>query len=78
MCVEIPALVVSVDADGLSAMVKAEHGIQPVLLLTLDTKVKPGDWLLVHSGLAVQRLSANEARDLLDFAGRARLTKGLE
>jgi hydrogenase expression/formation protein HypC len=78
VCLETPALVVSVDADGLCAMVKAEHGIQPALLLTLDAKVEPGDWLLVHSGLAVERISGNEARDLLDLARQPWPTKGVE
>jgi hydrogenase expression/formation protein HypC len=78
MCLETPALVDSVDADGLCAMVKVEHGTQQALLLTLDAKVEPGDWLLVHSGLAVERISEDEARDLLNLARQTRPTKGVE
>ena len=77
MCIEAPAQVISVDPEGLCAMVSAEHGAQPALLLALDPEAQPvqaGDWLLVHSGLAVERISGDEARDLLELMGRARST----
>jgi hydrogenase expression/formation protein HypC len=75
MCIEAPAQVISVDPEGLCAMVSAEHGTQPALLLALDPNarpVQPGDWLIVHSGLAVERISVDEARDLLELMGQAR------
>jgi hydrogenase assembly chaperone HypC/HupF len=78
MCLESPAQVVSVDPDGLCAMVRAERGTQPALLLALDPKSKPiqsGDWLVVHSGLAVELISENEAHDLLDLMGQSTSTE---
>jgi hydrogenase expression/formation protein HypC len=77
MCLELPAFVMEVDADGMSAIVRANDRTARVLLLALDAEreaVQPGDWLLVHTGIAVQRISSSEAADLLDLisqAGRA-------
>ncbi|GGC17434.1 HypC/HybG/HupF family hydrogenase formation chaperone [Cellulomonas carbonis] len=36
-----------------------------VSLLALDGPVVEGDWLLVHAGLALERLTDDEARDAL-------------
>jgi hydrogenase expression/formation protein HypC len=75
MCLETPALVVAVDPDGLCATVTTDHRTGRALLMTLDAAVepvRPGDWLLVHSGLAVGRLDAGEAQELLQLIGQAR------
>jgi hydrogenase assembly chaperone HypC/HupF len=75
MCLELPALVVEVDDDGMSATVRANERTGRVLLLALDPEpeaVQPGDWLLVHSGVAVQRLSPSQAGDLLELISEAR------
>ncbi|HET9076591.1 MAG TPA: HypC/HybG/HupF family hydrogenase formation chaperone [Acidimicrobiales bacterium] len=75
MCLEIPALVVAVDPDGLAATVSADHRTGRALLVALDgdaEPVRPGDWLLVHSGLAVERLDPDEAGQMLDLVVRAR------
>jgi len=77
MCLELPALVMEVEADGMSAIVRANDRTARVLLLGLDSEgeaVTPGDWLLVHTGIAVHRISPSEAGDLLELisqAGRA-------
>jgi hydrogenase expression/formation protein HypC len=81
MCLEILARVVSVDPDGLCATVSGEHGNEPALLMALDPStepIEPGDWLLVHSGLAVQRISEEEALDVLEFIGQARSTRAVQ
>ena len=75
MCLESPARVVAVDADGRSATVDMYRGTGRTLLLTLDAgdePVAPGDWLLVHSGLAVARLDPGEAHELLELIAEAR------
>lgn len=38
-----------------------------VSLLTLDEPVGAGDWLLIHSGFALSRLTEEEARDALSI-----------
>jgi hydrogenase expression/formation protein HypC len=75
MCLETPAQVVALDPDGLSATVTTDERTGRALLITLDADaelVRPGDWLLVHSGLAVRRLSPHEAQELLELIGEAR------
>jgi hydrogenase expression/formation protein HypC len=75
MCLELPALVLEVDADGVSATVTDDDRTGRALLLAVDSDaepVKPGDWLLVHAGVAVQRLSPAEATDLLELIREAR------
>ena len=37
----------------------------PVSLFTLDEPVTAGDWVVVHSGFALQRLDPDEAADAL-------------
>lgn len=75
MCLEDPAQVIAVDPDGLAATVTTDQRIGRVLLMALDAgadPVRPGDWLLVHSGLAVERLGADEAHGMLDLIAQAR------
>lgn len=38
---------------------------RPVSLLTLPDTVRPGDWILLHSGFALARLTPDEARDAI-------------
>lgn len=74
MCLETPVQVLEVDADGVSAEVTSMGRTQRVVLLALDGgagTVRRGDWLLVHSGLAVERIPESTARDLLELRARA-------
>jgi len=38
-------------------------------LLAVDDELGPGDWVLVHSGLVLSRLTEKEALDALDLRG---------
>jgi hydrogenase assembly chaperone HypC/HupF len=70
MCMAAPAQVMVVSDDRTTAEVVARGREQRVLLVGLDETARPvvaGDWLLVHSGLALGRIDAAEA------AGRALL-----
>jgi hydrogenase maturation factor len=54
--------------DGAVAVVLADDGERAVPLVALGADarlVEQGDWLLLHSGLAVRRLDTGEARELL-------------
>ena len=69
MCMAAPAQVIVV-SDDRTAEVVVRGREQQVLLVGLDETARPvvaGDWLLVHSGLALGRIGAAEA------ATRARL-----
>jgi hydrogenase expression/formation protein HypC len=60
MCVALPARVTALDGDG-TATVLVNGRVVRVALLAVDEPVTVGDWLLVHSGVALGRLDATEA-----------------
>lgn len=70
MCLANPAQVLAVGDDG-TALVQLPDRTQRVLLAVLDddTAVRPGDWLLVQSGIALARIDPSDAaarRELLN------------
>lgn len=64
MCLGQIGQVVGLDGAG-RATVRSGAQELTVALLTLDEPAAVGDWLVVHSGFALQRLSAEEAEDAL-------------
>jgi len=72
MCLADLAQVVTVSGDGTIATVAARNRHQQVLLTMLADEaetITAGDWLLVHSGIALGRIDVAEAavrRQLLD------------
>lgn len=68
MCLAYPVQVVTVEPDR-TATVSWHGRSERVSLLATDDPVAPGDWLLVHSGVALARLDPEDAaqrRRLLD------------
>lgn len=63
MCLAAPALVVSV--EGKIAHVDYGGVLTTARLDTLSEKVKPGDYVLIHTGFAIQRLSPEDGRETL-------------
>ncbi|HUW15541.1 MAG TPA: HypC/HybG/HupF family hydrogenase formation chaperone [Actinomycetes bacterium] len=66
MCLGAPCQVVSVGLDR-SVVVRDAGRQVPVCLLTLEGPVDVDDWLLVHCGLALARLTEPEALDALSL-----------
>lgn len=65
MCISEAALVLSVDGDE-AALVElrgSPRRVPLVLITSAGDTVSPGDWLLVQTGLAVARISADQAAD---------------
>ncbi|MBK6962973.1 MAG: HypC/HybG/HupF family hydrogenase formation chaperone [Bacteroidales bacterium] len=58
MCLAIPAKVLSV--EGFSALVSIEDVEYTASLLLLDD-VKPGDYIMLHAGFAIQKVDAEDA-----------------
>ena len=58
MCLSIPAKVLSVDGNTAKASV---GGAIINTSLHLVDDVKPGDYLLIHTGFALQKISEEEA-----------------
>ena len=63
MCLAYPARLLTVDAEG-SATADVSGVERSVLLLALTDPVAPGDWVLVHAGIALARITEPEATDL--------------
>jgi len=62
MCVALPGRVLEVDGDGRTARVDV-LGHERTVNLSLLEGVGAGEWVLVHTGFAVERLSAAEAAE---------------
>ena len=60
MCLGEVGQVQEVRSDGV-AEVRVGDRVRTVSLLTLDDPVTQGDWVLIHSGFALSRLTADEA-----------------
>jgi hydrogenase assembly chaperone HypC/HupF len=60
MCLGEVVQVLEIAADG-AVLARAGTRTLQVSLLTLDEPVAPGDWVVVHSGFALARLSTAEA-----------------
>jgi hydrogenase maturation factor len=58
-----------VTAEGADRRVKIRAGDRDITasLLAVSDPIEPGDWVLVHSGLVLERLTAQEARDALQL-----------
>ena len=66
MCFEAPGRIVSVAAGY--AIADMDGRPRRVMLTMLDlegTTVKPGDWVIVHTGFAMRRIESAEAYELV-------------
>ena len=75
MCLALPARVVDIADDGLDATV-ALGEINKQVSLALVPDVAPGDYVLVHVGYALNRISAEEAERTLVLFAEAGLEPG--
>ena len=64
MCLAIPAKVISV--EGSIALVSVEDVEYNASLLLLDG-VKPGDFVLLHAGFAIEKVDPDEAAQTLQL-----------
>ena len=73
MCLAVPAKLVSRSADtGVADL----HGSRVEVSTLLLPDVIPGDWVLVHAGFAIQRLSADDARQTWELLNDLLLPAG--
>jgi hydrogenase expression/formation protein HypC len=71
MCLALPAEVIALD-DGDMATVSLE-GVQKQVSLALVEDVAPGDYVLIHVGYALHKVSAAEAERTLELMAQAGL-----
>ena len=68
MCLGVPMEVVEVRGElGVARL--GETTLQVSLALLED--VKPGDWVIVHTGFAIEKLSPDEAMETLRLLSEA-------
>ena len=72
MCLAIPAKVVALDAARESATVDL-GGVRKTVSIALVEAVCLGDYLLIHVGHALNKISAEEAARTLDLMAEAGL-----
>lgn len=66
MCLSLPSRVVDV-VDPSTAVVVHRGVRSTVSLLVADAEVAPGDWVLVHSGFVLRRLTDEDVRGLAEL-----------
>ena len=62
MCLAIPQKITKIDKKNKAATIEGGNKVD----ITLTPKAKVGQYLLVHANLAVQAISAKEAKETLD------------
>jgi hydrogenase expression/formation protein HypC len=62
MCLAIPAKVISI--DGVSAKVSVED-VEYIASIMLLDGVKPGDFIMLHAGFAIEKVDPDEAAKTL-------------
>jgi hydrogenase expression/formation protein HypC len=70
MCLALPAEVIALKSDGEAATVSLE-GVRKNISLALVDDVAVGDYVLVHVGFALAKLSAEEAAETLALMAEA-------
>lgn len=69
MCLGLAGRVVAWDAGTDLADVEVGGSVRPINMALLEATVRPGDWVLIHSGFALEPMTADEARDAMALLG---------
>jgi len=64
MCLAVPLKVIELDASGTKGKVLMSGAPYEVGFMLLDD-VRVGDYVLVHAGMAIQKMSPEEAQETL-------------
>lgn len=74
MCLAVPGRLMTIEGD--QALVDL-HGNRVPVCTVLVPEARAGDWVLVHAGFVIQKLTEEDAREtwkVLSEAGIARVT----
>ncbi len=68
MCLAVPGRIESVEGeDALERLGSVDFGgVRREVLLAFVPEAGPGDWVLVHVGIAISRIDEREAERVLD------------
>ncbi len=72
MCLAIPAEVISIDSTTETAVVSLD-GVKKEISLALVQDVTVGDYVLIHVGFALNKISPEEAQKTLELFAEAGL-----
>lgn len=72
MCLGVPGLIVEREApaDDLEWALVEFAGVRRRVCVACVPECRPGDYVIVHAGIAISRIDAAEAEFTLDFLGR--------
>ena len=62
MCLGIPGKIVKVEVGNDLAQVDVAGVVRDINLALLDGPFHPGEYILIHSGFALERMTAEQAR----------------
>ena len=65
MCLGIPGRIVEVEVGNDLAKVDVAGVVRDINLALLDGPFHPGEYILIHSGFALERMTPEQARDAL-------------
>jgi hydrogenase expression/formation protein HypC len=72
MCLAVPGLVLDVaQEEGLRSARVDFGGVRKRICLETLPQAKPGDWILVHAGFALQIVDEAAAQEVLQWAAAA-------
>lgn len=74
MCLALPARIVSIDADDMATV--ALEGVKKKISLALVDDTMVGDYVLVHVGYALHKVSEEEAARTLAMMAQAGVLAG--
>jgi hydrogenase expression/formation protein HypC len=64
MCLGVPGKVVEVNTAGQRAMIET-MGVKRQVGIQLVEEVKPGDYLMVHAGYAIEKIDTGLALEMI-------------
>jgi hydrogenase expression/formation protein HypC len=69
MCLGVPGLVVDrlSDCDELAMAIVEFDGLRRRVCIACVPECRPGDYVLVHAGIAISRIDPDEARRVFEF-----------
>jgi hydrogenase expression/formation protein HypC len=65
MCLAIPMRIVSIDRNRNLAQADALGVTRTISIAMMGDEVKEGDWVMVHTGFALEKLEYEEANEIL-------------
>lgn len=79
MCLGIPAQLVAGETGHEDLVMATVGGVpRPVNIGLLEERPKPGEWILVHMGFALNTMTEAEAQDALEALGAERAAEDRE